>query len=98
MAITAQEVSSLRARTGVSMMACKKALEEAGGDEDKAIDVLRKKGEAKAAEKSGRETKEGLILTKIDGNKAVIVSQYCETDFVSKNEEFIAIANGNGFV
>ncbi len=75
------------------MMACKKALEEASGDEEKAIDVLRKKGEAKAATKTGRETKQGLIVTKIDGNKAVIVSQYCETDFVAKNEEFVAIAN-----
>ncbi len=93
MSISASQVSALRARTGVSMMACKKALEETNGDEEKAIDILRKKGEAKAATKAGRETKEGLIVTKIDGNKAVIVSQYCETDFVSKNEEFQAIAN-----
>ena len=93
MSITAQQVSALRARTGVSMMACKKALEEAKGDEEKAIEILRKKGEAKAATKAGRETKEGLIVTKIDGNKAVIVTQYCETDFVAKNEEFVAIAN-----
>lgn len=93
MSISASQVSKLRARTGVSMMACKKALEEANGDEEKAIDVLRKKGEAKAATKAGRETKEGIIVTKIDGNKAVIVSQYCETDFVSRNKEFVAIAN-----
>jgi elongation factor Ts len=92
MAITASSVSALRARTGISMMACKKALEESGGDEEKAIVILRKKGEAKAAEKSGRETKEGIVVTKIKGDKAVIVSQYCETDFVSKNEEFRAIA------
>lgn len=93
MSITASQVSQLRARTGVSMMACKKALEEANGDEEKAIDILRKKGEAKAATKADRETKEGLIVTKIDGNKAAIVTQYCETDFVAKNEEFVAIAN-----
>ncbi|MBU0728023.1 translation elongation factor Ts [Patescibacteria group bacterium] len=93
MMITASQVNSLRQRTGVSMMACKKALEESGGDEEKAIDILRKKGEAKAATKADRETKEGLITTKIDGNKAVIVTQYCETDFVAKNEEFVTIAN-----
>jgi elongation factor Ts len=93
MSITASQVNELRQRTGVSMMACKKALEEAKGNEEKAIDILRKKGEAKAAEKAGRETKQGLIVTKIKGNKAVIISQYCETDFVAKNKEFVAIAN-----
>ncbi|MBU1934816.1 translation elongation factor Ts [Patescibacteria group bacterium] len=93
MSISASQVNSLRQRTGISMMQCKKALEEAGGDEEKAIDILRKKGAAKAADKSERETKEGLITTKVEGNKAVIVSQYCETDFVAKNEEFVAIAN-----
>jgi len=93
MSINASQVSALRARTGVSMMACKKALEEANGDEEKAIDILRKKGEAKAATKADRETKEGLIVTKIEGNKAAIVTQYCETDFVAKNEEFVEIAN-----
>jgi len=93
MSISASQVNSLRQRTGISMMQCKKALEEAGGDEEKAIDILRKKGAAKAADKSERETKEGLITTKVEGNKAVIVSQYCETDFVAKNEEFVSIAN-----
>ena len=92
MSITASQVNALRQRTGVSMMACKKALEEANGDEEKAIEILRKKGEAKAATKADRETKEGIIITKIDGNKAVIVTQYCETDFVAKNEEFVSIA------
>ncbi|MBN2087841.1 translation elongation factor Ts [Candidatus Peregrinibacteria bacterium] len=93
MSITASQVKALRDRTGVSMMGCKSALEESGGDEEKAIEILRKKGEAKAATKADRETKEGLIATKIEGNKAVIVTQYCETDFVAKNEEFVAIAN-----
>lgn len=93
MSITASQVNSLRQRTGVSMMACKKALEEAGGDEEKAIEILRKKGAAKATEKAGRATKEGLIVTKVKGNKAVMVTQYCETDFVARNEEFVAIAN-----
>ena len=92
MAITAAQVNELRQRTGIGMMACKKALEEAGGDEEKAIEILRKKGAAKAAEKSERETKEGVVTVKVDGDKAAIVKLTCETDFVAKNEEFKAIA------
>lgn len=90
--ITAQKVNELRQRTGVSMMTCKKALEEASGDEEKAIEILRKKGAAKAAEKSDRAMKEGLVVAKIQGNKAAIIKMTCETDFVAKNEEFKAIA------
>lgn len=93
MSITAAQVNELRKRTGISMMQCKKALEEAGGNEEKAIEILRKKGAAKAAEKSDRETSEGIIVTKVHGNKAAIVRLSCETDFVAKNEEFVAIAN-----
>jgi len=93
MKITATQVNELRKRTGISMMQCKKALEEAEGNEEKAIEILRKKGAAKAAEKSDRETAEGIVVTKIDGNKAVIVQLSCETDFVAKNEDFLAIAN-----
>ncbi len=93
MAITATQVNELRKRTGISMMTCKKALEEAGGDEEKAIDLLRKRGAAKAAEKSDRETSEGIIATKTKDNKAAIVLLSCETDFVSKNEDFRAIAD-----
>ncbi len=93
MAITASQVNDLRKRTGISMMACKKALVEAEGNEEKAIDILRKKGADKAAEKSDRTTSEGIIVTKVDGDKAVIVKLSCETDFVAKNEEFVAIAN-----
>jgi elongation factor Ts len=92
MAITAAQVSELRKRTGISMMQCKKALEEAGGDEEKAIEILRKKGAAKAAEKAERETSEGIIVTKVEESKATIVKLSCETDFVAKNEEFVAIA------
>ena len=92
MPITAQQVNSLRQRTGISMMQCKKALEESGGDEEKAIEILRKKGADRASDKADRQMREGIILSKADGNKAVIVTQYCETDFVSKNEEFRAIA------
>ncbi len=92
MNITASQVNSLRLRTGVSMMACKKALVEAQGDEEMAIDILRKQGAAKAAAKADRETKEGIILTRVEGDRAVIVKLSCETDFVAKNEEFVAIA------
>ncbi|MBI5412187.1 translation elongation factor Ts [Candidatus Peregrinibacteria bacterium] len=90
--ITAQQVNALRQRTGVSMMVCKRALEEAQGDEEKAIEIMRKKGEAKAAEKKDRTMKEGIVMTKIQGEKAAIVKAICETDFVAKNEEFRAIA------
>src|SRR3989338_8060884 len=91
--ITAQQVNALRERTGISMMQCKRALEEADGNEEKAIEILRKKGAAKAAEKSDRTMKEGIVVTRVNGNKAVIVKLACETDFVAKNEEFKAIAN-----
>jgi elongation factor Ts len=93
MSITAAQVNELRQRTGISMMACKKALEEAGGDEEKAIEILRKKGEAKAAEKKERATTEGIVVAKTDGDKAAIVKLTCETDFVAKNDEFVTIAN-----
>lgn len=92
MAVNATQVNELRKRTGISMMQCKEALVEADGDEEKAIEILRKKGAAKAAEKSERETSEGIIITKTDDNKAVIVMLSCETDFVAKNGEFVAIA------
>lgn len=91
--ITAQQVNDLRQRTGISMMQCKKALEEANGDEEKAIELLRKKGMAKAAEKSDRAMKEGVVVAKVHGNKAALVKLSCETDFVAKNEEFKIIAN-----
>ncbi len=93
MAITAAQVNELRKRTGISMMQCKKALVEAEGNEEKAIEILRKKGAAKAASKADRETSEGVVLAKVEGDKAVIVKLSCETDFVAKNEDFLAIAN-----
>lgn len=92
MSISAQQVNELRQRTGVSMMLCKKALEEAGGDEEKAIEILRKKGAAKAADKADRTMKEGVVSARINGNKAVIVKLTCETDFVAKNAEVRAVA------
>lgn len=92
MDISAKAVMELRAKTGVSMMACKKALIEAAGDEEKAIEVLRKSGEAKALSKADRETSEGVVHADIRGNKGVLVELRCETDFVARNEDFIAAA------
>ncbi len=88
MAVTAAQVKELRDRTGVAMMACKKALEEANGNMEEAIEILRKRGAAKAAEKADRSTGEGRVA--ISGR--VIVKLLCETDFVAKNENFIAFA------
>jgi elongation factor Ts len=91
MAISAQAVKELRERTGAGMMDCKKALEETNGDMEKAIDLLRERGIAKAAKKAGRVAAEGLTATAIQGNVAAIVEVNCETDFVAKNPEFQAL-------
>lgn len=88
MAISAQMVKELRDRTGVAMMACKKALEEANGDMDAAIEILRKRGASKAADKADRSTSEGSIA--ISGR--AMVKLLCETDFVGKNENFVALS------
>ena len=88
MAISAQDVKELRDRTGVAMMACKKALEEANGDMDAAVEILRKRGAAKAADKADRDTGEGRVA--IAGRSLVKI--LCETDFVARNENFIAFA------
>lgn len=89
MAITAQMVKELREKTGAGMMDCKKALQEADGDEQKAIEELRKKGLSKAAKKAGRSTSEGLIALAQQGDKiAALVELLCETDFVARNENF----------
>jgi elongation factor Ts len=95
MAITAQEVNKLRQMTGAGMMDCKKALTEAEGDFEKAIDILRKKGQKVSASRADRETKEGVVATHVsqDGSKGTMLSLTCETDFVAKNEEFVALAN-----
>lgn len=92
---TAAEVSKLRTATGAGMMDSKKALEEAGGDFEKAIEILRKKGQKVAANRADRESTEGVVIAKVnaDNTKGVIVSLNCETDFVAKNEDFIALAN-----
>ncbi|MFT7183968.1 MAG: elongation factor Ts [Oceanicoccus sp.] len=90
MAITLDQIKSLRDRTGISATACKKALEEAEGDESKAIELLRKKGAAKAASRSDRETEHGVVSVSKGAGKIAIVAIGCETDFVSKNEDFQA--------
>jgi elongation factor Ts len=86
--ISASAVSSLRARTGVSILACKDALEEAGGDEEKAIEILRKRGIAQAAKKAAREQAEGLVFLKESEGKAAVVLIRCETDFVARDSTF----------
>lgn len=92
MTITLDQIKSLREKTGISTMACKKALEEAGGDEEKAIATLRKKGEAKAAERSDRSTANGVVAVAESDGKAAMVALGCETDFVAKNEDFVKAA------
>lgn len=90
MKITAQLVNELRRQTGIGMMECKKALQEADGDIDKAITILRKKGMARAKDKMSRETAEGLVGSYIhmNGKLGVLVELNCESDFVARNEEF----------
>ena len=90
MSATAKEVFELRNRTGVGVMDCKKALEEAGGDVEKACDILRRKGLETAAKKQGRVTQEGLIGAYVhtDGKIGVLVEVNCETDFVARTDEF----------
>src|SRR5690554_2076534 len=95
MAISAQDVKRLREVTGVGMMDCKKALEEANGDFEAAIDLLRKKGQKVAAKRADREAKEGLIVTAVssDGKRGAIAEVNCETDFVARNDDFAAFAS-----
>lgn len=88
MAFTAKDVKELREMTGCGMMDCKKALTEADGDKDKAVEILREKGLATAAKKAGRIASEGIVLDYVDGNVGVIVEVNAETDFVAKNEQF----------
>ena len=88
--VAAADVKALRDRTGAGMMDCKQALEESGGDVEKAIEILRKKGAASAAKRSGRGTGEGLIASYVHetGRKGALVEVQCETDFVARNEDF----------
>jgi elongation factor Ts len=95
MSITAKQVNELRKKTGAGMMDCKKALTEANGDMEKAIELLRKKGTSVAAKRADRLANEGLIVTKIsdDKKRGSIVEINCETDFVAKSKEFVELAN-----
>ncbi len=93
MAISAKQVKELREKTGAGMMDCKKALTECEGDLDKAVDWLREKGISKAAKKEGRIAAEGLTRVAVDGNVGVVVEVNSETDFVSKNDQFLNLLN-----
>lgn len=97
-AISASDVNRLRQVTGAGMMDCKKALTEAGGDFDKAIEVLRKKGQKVAASRADRDAKEGVVVAKIsaDGKAGILTSINSETDFVARNEEFISFCEKVG--
>ena len=90
MAVGAKDVKALRERTGAAMMDCKAALEEAAGDIDKAIEVLRVKGQASAEKRSGRATSEGTVASYIHagGSPGVLVEVQCETDFVARTDDF----------
>lgn len=94
--ISAKDVNELRNKTGAGMMDCKKALTECNGDMDKAVDWLREKGIAKAAKKADRIAAEGLANIYTEGNKAVIIEVNCETDFVTKNAEFVEMIDKIG--
>src|SRR3989344_1418147 len=99
MQITTEQVKELRDRTGISVMQCRKALEEAGGDMEKAVAILKKNSSEIAQRKGGREVKDGRVAVKMAdlpaqaGNKAVLVALYCETDFVARNEDFVSLLN-----
>lgn len=92
MAVSIDQIKKLRELTGVSMMACKSALEETNGDEESAIDLLRKKGEAKAADRAQRSTAQGAVVVRSDGNKTAMVELQCETDFVARGDDFLKLA------
>lgn len=95
MKITASEVNKLRQATGAGMMDCKKALVEAEGDFDKAVENLRKKGQKVAANRADRDSSEGVVLAKVNADQTagVVVSVNCETDFVAKNDSYLKLAN-----
>ncbi|WP_066193782.1 MULTISPECIES: translation elongation factor Ts [Gracilibacillus] len=92
MAITAQQVKELREKTGAGMMDCKKALQETDGNMEAAIDFLREKGISKAAKKADRIAAEGAAYAEVSGNEAVLLELNCETDFVTKNDQFKDLA------
>ena len=91
MAVSMADITKLRKMTGAGMMDCKNALTEAEGDFDKAMEIIRKKGQAVAAKRSEREASEGCVLAKTTGDRAVIVALKCETDFVAQNADFVKL-------
>ena len=91
MAVTMADITKLRKMTGAGMMDCKNALTEAEGDFDKAMEIIRKKGQAVAAKRSDREASEGCVLAKNTGNFAAIIALKCETDFVAQNADFVKL-------
>ena len=91
MAVSMAEIQRLRKMTGAGMMDCKNALTESEGDFDKAMEIIRKKGQAVAAKRSDRETSEGCVLAKSTGDYAAMIALKCETDFVAKNADFVAL-------
>ena len=91
MAVTMADISHLRKMSGAGMMDCKKALEDANGDFEKAMEIIRKKGQAVAAKRSDREAAEGCVLAKENGDFAAVVALKCETDFVAKNDQFMGL-------
>lgn len=91
MAVTMADITHLRKMTGAGMMDCKNALNESEGDYEKAVEIIRKKGQAVAAKREDREASEGCVLAAISGDFAAIVALKCETDFVAKGPEFIAL-------
>lgn len=93
MAVTMAEISKLRALTSAGLMDCKKALAETEGDIEKAVEILRKKGQAVAAKREDRTAAEGCVVSKTDGNFAAILALNCETDFVAKNEGFVKLTH-----
>ena len=91
MAVTMADISKLRTMTGAGMRDCKNALTEANGDFEKAVEIIRKKGQAIAAKRSDREASEGCVLAAAENGFAAVLALKCETDFVAKNADFIAL-------
>ena len=91
MAVTMADITKLRKMSGAGMMDCKKALTETDGDIEKAMEIIRKKGQAIAAKRSDRDASEGCVLAKKDGGFAAVIALKCETDFVAKNADFVAL-------
>lgn len=92
MAVSMADIQHLRKMTGAGMMDCKKAMEEAEGNFDKAVEIIRKRGQAIAAKREDRDASEGCVLAGSNGEFAVVLALKCETDFVAKNGEFVALA------